>query len=61
MQWDWQLLQQDCTGCGICADVCPHGAIHMPREAAYPQAVAGRCTGRRKVSQSITAAPPAGR
>lgn len=45
MHWEWRLLVQDCTGCGICADVCPTAAIAMPREMAYPEPVPGRCTG----------------
>jgi formate hydrogenlyase subunit 6/NADH:ubiquinone oxidoreductase subunit I len=45
MPWQWKLNQQQCTGCGICADLCPHGAIHMSREVAYPEAVSLRCVG----------------
>jgi ferredoxin len=45
LDWQWRLILRDCTGCGICADVCPHGAIAMPREIAYPEPVEGRCVG----------------
>ncbi len=45
MDWEWKLLQQDCTGCGICADVCPHDAIQMARQMAYPAPVLYRCVG----------------
>ncbi len=45
MEFVWTLLQQDCTGCGICADVCPEGAIRMTREMSYPEPIPGRCTG----------------
>jgi ferredoxin len=45
VDWQWRLILRDCTGCGICADVCPHGAIAMPRETAYPRPVDGRCVG----------------
>ena len=45
MEWEWKLIQQDCTGCGICADVCPFEAIDMMREMAYPEPVISKCTG----------------
>jgi ferredoxin len=45
MDWDWRLVQENCTGCGICADVCPHGAIVLTREMAYPEPVPSRCIG----------------
>ena len=45
MQWEWILVGQNCTGCGICADVCPHDAIAMTREMAYPEAVPLACIG----------------
>ncbi len=45
MDWSWTLIRRECTGCGICADVCPHDAIEMPREEAYPRPVAGQCVG----------------
>jgi len=45
MDWEWKLIQQDCTGCGICDDVCPHDAIHMTRQMAYPAPVLYRCVG----------------
>jgi len=43
--WRWRLLEAGCTGCGICADVCPDGAILMTREMPLPAPVPGRCTG----------------
>ena len=45
MEWEWRLIQQECTGCGICADVCPHDAINMGREMAYPEPVPAQCVG----------------
>ena len=43
--WTWVLFEGECTGCGICADLCPHGAIEMPSEEAYPIGVDRACTG----------------
>ena len=43
MDWKWKLAQANCTGCGICFDVCPEEAIHMPRDMAYPEPVDGKC------------------
>ena len=45
MAWEWELSQQACTGCGICADVCPHEAIDMTRAMAYPALVPLACVG----------------
>jgi electron transfer flavoprotein alpha subunit len=45
MDWQWKLIQPDCTGCGICADVCSYDAIQMTREMAYPKPVPSACTG----------------
>jgi Pyruvate/2-oxoacid:ferredoxin oxidoreductase delta subunit len=45
MGWEWNLLQEDCTGCGVCADVCPVDAIRMTREMAYPEPVPDGCVG----------------
>ena len=45
MQWRWILRQSDCTGCGICADVCPQGAIAMSPDMAYPREAPTACTG----------------
>jgi ferredoxin len=45
MDWEWKLIQQECTGCGICADVCPYDAIAMTRQMAYPAAVPVKCVG----------------
>ena len=45
MTFEWKLIEQDCTGCGTCADICPTIAILMLRMMAYPEPVAGGCTG----------------
>jgi Pyruvate/2-oxoacid:ferredoxin oxidoreductase delta subunit len=45
MDWKWKLITQECTGCGICADVCPHDAINMTQEMAYPEPVPNQCVG----------------
>ena len=45
MDWTWALNEVECTGCGICADLCPHAAISMPAEQAYPAGIDGTCTG----------------
>ncbi len=45
MNWNWRLDKGNCTGCGICLDVCPEEAIYMPRKAAYPESVEGKCVG----------------
>ncbi len=45
MEAQWKLIQQECTGCGICADMCPYGAIEMTRLMAYPESVPGKCVG----------------
>lgn len=45
MDWTWVLSEGECTGCGICADLCPYDAIAMPPEQAYPSRVEGACTG----------------
>lgn len=45
MDWEWKLIIENCTGCGICFDVCPEGAISMDREMAYPKPVEGECIG----------------
>ncbi|MCK4646768.1 MAG: 4Fe-4S binding protein, partial [Candidatus Aminicenantes bacterium] len=37
MAWEWKLLIQNCTGCGICVDVCAEDAIKMTRDMAYPE------------------------
>jgi ferredoxin len=39
----WRLIPCNCTGCGICADVCPYDAIAMGRNMAYPEPVPGKC------------------
>ena len=43
--WKWILIKENCTGCGICKDVCNYDAINMTREMAYPEGVEGNCTG----------------
>jgi Pyruvate/2-oxoacid:ferredoxin oxidoreductase delta subunit len=45
MDAEWGLINRECTGCGICADVCPHDAINMTREMAYPEPVPSLCVG----------------
>ncbi len=45
MSWEWNLITEECTGCGICADVCPHEAIQLTREMAYPEPVPLACVG----------------
>ena len=45
MDWKWKLISEECTGCGICADVCPHDAIRLTREMAYPEPVPLACVG----------------
>ncbi|MGA2064407.1 MAG: 4Fe-4S dicluster domain-containing protein [Thermoguttaceae bacterium] len=45
MTWQWRLIQRECTGCGICGDVCTYGAIAMGRLTAYPEGVPGACVG----------------
>ncbi len=45
MSWQWKLKIEDCTGCGICCDICPEEAIKMTSDMAYPEPVSGRCNG----------------
>ncbi len=45
MSWEWRLIVQNCTGCGICFDVCPEEAIKMTRDMAYPEPVPEKCNG----------------
>ena len=45
IKWHWQLLVENCTGCGICRDVCNENAIKMSRKMAYPQPIIGKCEG----------------
>ena len=45
MAWKWELIIQNCTGCGMCSDVCPDKAIRMTRTMAYPEPVPGKCVG----------------
>ena len=39
MDLTWSLFEGECTGCGICVDLCPHDAIDMPAEQVYPLGV----------------------
>jgi formate hydrogenlyase subunit 6/NADH:ubiquinone oxidoreductase subunit I len=45
MDWLWTLLEMNCTGCGICVDLCPYDALAMPEKQAYPEGILGACTG----------------
>ena len=45
MPWVCHIVRESCTGCGICADVCLHGALRMGRAAAFPEGVDGACVG----------------
>jgi Pyruvate/2-oxoacid:ferredoxin oxidoreductase delta subunit len=45
MEWQWKLISEQCTGCGICADLCPHEAIAMTVEMACPEPVLSKCVG----------------
>ncbi len=43
--WKWQLILSNCTGCGICKDVCEFHAIKMSPKMAYPEPIQGNCIG----------------
>ncbi len=45
MKWHWYLIIENCTGCGICRDVCTEHAIKMSSKMAYPEPISGKCTG----------------
>ncbi len=45
MSWQWKLIIENCTGCGICFDVCQQEAIHMPPDMPYPEPAEGQCSG----------------
>jgi formate hydrogenlyase subunit 6/NADH:ubiquinone oxidoreductase subunit I len=45
MGWRWRLIEGECTGCGICADLCPESAIQMTLDMGYPAPVPGKCVG----------------
>lgn len=45
MQWNWRLIADQCTGCGICNDVCPHDALRMTRDMAMPEPGRSPCVG----------------
>ena len=45
MTWDWILIEKNCTGCGICKDVCSYHAITMTPTMAYPEPVPSGCVG----------------
>ena len=51
MYWKWKLIKANCTGCGICFDVCPEEAIEMRRDMAYPEPVDEKCIGCRECVQ----------
>ena len=46
--WKWILIKENCTGCGICYDVCEYDALVMSPQMAYPEGVDGMCSGCRK-------------
>ncbi len=39
-----RMEQDQCIGCAICVDVCPHGALAMDRTDLVPRQIPGRCT-----------------
>lgn len=44
---DTDIKKQDCTGCKMCGDLCPHGAISFPVDHEgfwYPAVNGERCT-----------------
>ncbi len=43
MESELKLIREQCTGCGICADLCPSEAIEMTREMAYPEFIPDLC------------------
>ncbi len=45
MTWAWKLIRENCTGCGICTDVCGQDAILLTRDMSYPEPIEGRCNG----------------
>ncbi|NOY58526.1 MAG: 4Fe-4S dicluster domain-containing protein [Calditrichaeota bacterium] len=45
MRWKCEIIVSECTGCGICADVCAYDAILMTADMAYPHPVSGKCFG----------------
>lgn len=45
MGWLWRLQIENCTGCGICFDVCEFDAIEMHLGMAYPAPIDDACTG----------------
>ena len=45
MGWQWKLLETNCTGCGICVDVCSANALQTTVEMAYPVPIEGKCEG----------------
>ncbi len=45
MTWNWKLIESNCTGCGVCFDVCSYKVILMSREMPYPEAIPDKCNG----------------
>ncbi|OQX82761.1 hypothetical protein B6D60_11615 [candidate division KSB1 bacterium 4484_87] len=45
MHWKCEIIISECTGCGICADVCDYEAILMTQRMAYPEPTPGKCVG----------------
>lgn len=43
--WHCRVVAEACTGCGICADVCGHGALRQDPGMAVPAPVDGACAG----------------
>ena len=45
MSWKWILFEENCTSCGICADVCEENALKMTEKDALPQVFIELCKG----------------
>jgi MinD superfamily P-loop ATPase len=45
MHWEWILDETNCTGCGICVDLCAEHAIVLTRDMAFPEPVPSACVG----------------
>ncbi|NOX88051.1 MAG: 4Fe-4S dicluster domain-containing protein [Calditrichaeota bacterium] len=44
MNPELKLTADECTGCGICADVCSFDAILMTDKMAFPLFIPEQCT-----------------